>query len=71
MRSPKCNKPGVQYLIDAYVVYDDVSDDGASTVGPPRVETFDDTFLECRHCGWKEEDIDLQLVERQLVDELD
>jgi hypothetical protein len=70
MKCPVCNKPGVQYVIDAYVVFDDVSDDGASTVGPPRIETFDDAFLECRDCGWKDEGVEVQLVDRQLVDEL-
>jgi hypothetical protein len=72
MKCPVCNTPGVQCVIDAYVVFDDVdvSDDGASTVGPPRVETFDDAFLECRDCGWKDEGVEVQVVERRLTDEL-
>ena len=70
MRCPQCDKPGVQYVIDAYVVYDDLTDDGAQTAGPPRVETFDNAFLECPDCGWKLEKVEVRIVDRTLHDEI-
>ncbi|HXA27636.1 MAG TPA: hypothetical protein VN193_02720 [Candidatus Angelobacter sp.] len=60
----------MQCVIDAYVVYDQVSDDGSVTVGPPRVETFDTTFFECPECGWKLEKVTIELTDRVLCDEL-
>jgi hypothetical protein len=71
MRCPACGRDGVQFLIDAYVIYDAVSEDGVETVGPPRIQTFDkDRFLECRDCGWKS-DCDVTLADTSLVGALD
>jgi hypothetical protein len=72
MRCPSCGRDGVQFLIDAYVIYDSVSEDGAETVGPPRVQTFDkDRFLECRDCDWTSEKRDLVVRDIALAGALD
>lgn len=71
MQCPTCGRGGVQFLIDAYVIYDVVSDDGTATAGAPRIQTFEsDRFLECRDCGWKE-DRDLVLLDTALSGALD
>lgn len=70
MRCPQCGRDGVQYVIDAYVIYD-VSEDGSATVGQPYVSTFDDRFLECRDCGWKDERVDLQIGDNTLAGALE
>jgi len=67
MRCPQCGRDGVQYLIDANVVYDNVTEDGTATIGQPWIQTFDDRFLECRDCGWKNDGVDLQLGDTSLA----
>lgn len=49
---------------------DDLTDDGASTACPPRVETFDNAFLECPDCGWKLEKVEVRIVDRTLHEEI-
>jgi hypothetical protein len=72
MQCPNCGKEGVQFLVDAYVIYDAVSEDGSTTVGAPRVQTFDkDRFLECRDCGWTLEKRDVVLADATLAGALD
>jgi hypothetical protein len=72
MRCPACGCDGVQLLIDAYVIYDGVSEDGSTTTGTPRIQTFDkDRFLECRDCGWTLEACDVVLTETALTRALD
>jgi hypothetical protein len=70
MTCPRCSFGDVQYVIDAYVVYSAVSEDGTTTVGAPYVQTFDNTFLECRDCGWKDENVEVKLGDRRLEDEI-
>jgi hypothetical protein len=70
MRCPACGAATTQYVIDAYVVYDAVSEDGSTTVGPPRIETFDNAFLECPGCGWKAERVEVHIADRHVDEEL-
>lgn len=72
MRCPACGRDGVRFLIDAYVIYDAVAEDGCATAGPPRIQTFDkDRFLECCDCGWTLEQRDVVLADTALAGALD
>jgi hypothetical protein len=71
MRCSACAAEGVTYVTGAYVVYSEVSADGTSTVGAPYVQTFDDSFVECRDCGWKDDDsAEVRLVDTHVEDDL-
>jgi hypothetical protein len=72
MQCPNCGEDGVRFLVDAYVIYDAVNEDGTCTAGSPRVQTFDkDRFLECHDCGWTLEKRDVTLGDVALAGALD